>query len=66
MELAAQGIVGVSLDYAYLPTSFERFRCELNRKKSKFERNRWFQQLSDGRVIVGRRRVGSRRPSRDS
>ena len=26
----------------------------------------WFQQLSDGRVIVGGRRLGSRRRSRDS
>jgi hypothetical protein len=25
-------------DYTHLPTSFERFRRELNRKKSKFER----------------------------
>jgi hypothetical protein len=24
-------------EYAHLPTSFERFRCEVNRKKSKFE-----------------------------
>jgi hypothetical protein len=28
--------------YAHLPTSFERLRCELNRKKSKFERNGLF------------------------
>ena len=27
-----------NLYYDHLPTSFERFRCELNRKKSKFER----------------------------
>ena len=25
-------------DYAHLPTSFKRLRCELNRKKSKLER----------------------------
>jgi hypothetical protein len=24
-------------DYTHLPISFERFRCEVNRKKSKFE-----------------------------
>jgi len=30
----------INPDYTHLPTSFERFRCELNRKKSKFECNR--------------------------
>jgi len=25
-------------DYTHLPTSFKRFRCEVNRKQSKFER----------------------------
>jgi len=29
----------LNLYRAHLPTSFERFRCALNRKQSKFERN---------------------------
>ena len=39
-------MVGVTLYYTHLPTRFERFRCELNRKKSKFERYGLFWQLS--------------------
>jgi hypothetical protein len=33
-----KGQLMLNPDYAHLPTSFKRFRCEPNRKRSKFER----------------------------
>src|ERR1017187_1524834 len=30
--------ISLNLYYTHLPTSFKRFRCEVNRKKSKYER----------------------------
>jgi len=38
--------LAINPHYAHLATKFERFRCELNRNKSKFEREACFRQLS--------------------
>jgi len=51
----------VNPHYTHLPTSFERFRCELNRKKPKFECNGlWFRQVDFDRLSRGDHSNGSK------
>jgi len=40
-----------NLHCTHFPNLFEWFRCEVNRKKSEFERNAWFRQSS--RILGG-------------